>query len=54
MTVTEAAAATAAEAAAATAAETDTETEKMMSFESRMNIRLLAAIQMMLRVLLIS
>ena len=41
------------EAATATAAEADVRTERVMSFKSRMNIRLLAAIQMMLRVLLI-
>ena len=46
--------ATAAEAAAVTATETDAETKRVTGFRSRMNIRLLAAIQMMLKVLFIS
>ena len=48
--------ATAAEAvtAAVTATETDTETERAMNSEFRKNIRLLAVIQMILRVLFIS
>ena len=42
------------EAAAMMIAEIDIKTEKVMSFEFKKNIRLLAVIQMMLRVLLIS
>ena len=45
---------TAAEAVTVTVTETDIRMKRVMNSESRMNIRLLAAIQMMLKVLLIS